>query len=60
MDSENSVNGQNMPMLQPKPQNKYNNRRNPLREIEVIRGPKKEVEEIDASEDEADKTSPKN
>ena len=47
--SNNSVQGVtgNMPVSKPKSGNKSNNRRNPLREITVIRGTQKEVEEFD-------------
>jgi len=43
----NSVDGKKVPFPQPKPVDKSNNRRNPLREITVIRGTQKDVEEFD-------------
>ena len=52
-DSENSIGDPNTQ------RNEYNNRRNPLREITVIRGSKKNVEEFDAQEDEAGKDAGK-
>jgi len=46
-DTGNSVGGRNMPVSQPKSGDKSKNRRNPLREITIIRGREKEVEEFD-------------
>ena len=43
----NSVDGKKVPFPQPKSRDKSDNRRNPLREITVIRGTQKEVEEFD-------------
>jgi len=57
--SGSSVDGTIMPAPRPKSRNKYDNSRNPLREITVIRGREKQVEEISASEGETDKTDPK-
>lgn len=46
-DSKNSVNGKNAPVLQHKSGDKSNDRRKSLREITVIRGTEKKVEEFD-------------
>ena len=46
-DSENSVDGKNAPVPQHKSGDKSNDRRKSLREITVIRGTEKKVEEFD-------------
>jgi len=49
---ENGTIGTNMPEQRTKYGNKFDNSRNPLREITVIRGAKKEVEHLDEEGDE--------
>lgn len=45
--TRNGVGGRNVPAPRPKSGDKTDNRRNPLREITVIRGNQKEIEEFD-------------
>jgi Flp pilus assembly protein CpaB len=56
---ESGNNGAIMPAPRPKSGNKYDDGRNPLREITVIRGNKTEVEEFDSEGAEAEKSSKK-
>jgi len=59
MDSGNGIDGTNLPGTQPNFEDRYNSRRNPLREIEVIRGREKKVEEFDTAETETEKSAAK-